>query len=113
MDRVDRTDAVLVEVLDERARQDAKFGEQNWPDGTGPSIPWPLFVGDGTAAANRARERCDQRAKDGSLTFRDIAVEEIAEAFAEDKPARLRTELVQSAAMLVAWIEAIDRRAAQ
>lgn len=39
-----------------------------------------------------------------------IALEEVFEALAESDPAKLRAELVQSAAVHVAWIEAIDRR---
>ena len=57
------TFAVLDEVRAERARQDAKWGEQNHPDGTAANIPWPLFVGDATAAAARAKQRTDERAK--------------------------------------------------
>jgi hypothetical protein len=40
-----------------------------------------------------------------------IALEEVFEALVEDDPVKLRAELVQAAAVLVAWIEAIDRRA--
>jgi hypothetical protein len=40
----------------------------------------------------------------------DIALEEIAEVFAETDEVLLRAELVQSAAVLVNWIGAIDRR---
>jgi hypothetical protein len=107
---MDSTARVLGEVADERTRQDAKWGEQNHPDGTGSAIPWPLFVGDGTAAANRARELTDRRAKAGTVTFRDILTEEAAEAYAESDPAKLRAELIQIAAVACAWAEAIDRR---
>lgn len=100
------------EVELERDAQDAKWGEQNWPDGTGPNIPWPLFVGDGTAAANRARERCDGNKAKGILTFRDILTEEVAEAYAESDPVKLRAELIQVAAVACKWAEAIDRRLA-
>lgn len=100
------------EIELERDAQDAKWGEQNWPDGTGPSIPWPLFVGNGTAAANRARELCNRRAKDGTVTFRDILTEEVAEGYAESDAAKLRAELIQIAAVACAWAEAIDRRTA-
>jgi hypothetical protein len=44
-----------------------------------------------------------------TLTWADILEEEIAEALAESDPVKLRAELVQSGAVIVAWIEAIDR----
>lgn len=106
----DHTSVVLGEVYGERARQDEKWGEQNHSDGTAANIPWPLFVGDATAAARRAKQRADERAKTGTVTFRDILTEEVAEAYAESDPAKLRAELVQVAAVAVQWIEAIDRR---
>lgn len=39
-----------------------------------------------------------------------IALEEALEAFSETDPVKLRAELVQLGAVVVAWIEAIDRR---
>lgn len=94
---------VLTEIESERGRQDRKFGAQNCPDGTG-----------GIAAACRAfRSRSDCDAADGlgRKTWRHILDEEVAEALAETEADRLRAELVQVAAVAVAWIEAIDRRA--
>lgn len=95
--------AVLSEIADERARQDAKWGEQNHPDGTGPAF---------RTFAESGRDRCQQAAADGELTWRDILREETGEAYAEQDAGALRTELIQVAAVAVAWIEAIDRRAA-
>ena len=93
---------ILPEIAAERARQDAKWGEQNHPDGT-----WML--GD-LGRANRARRECYNAAKRGTLTYRHILDEEVQEAFAEYDPATLRAKLVQVAAVAVAWIECIDRR---
>ena len=95
--------AVLDEVAAERARQHARWGQQDLPDGTGqPSDR------DG---ADSAREACAFAASHGGLTYRHILDEEVAEVMAETEPARLRTELVQVAAVAVQWIEGIDRRA--
>ncbi|WP_239134632.1 hypothetical protein [Streptomyces sp. SID12488] len=96
------TDRVLSEVLAERIRQDAKWGEQNHPDGTG----LPVY----RHAARRYRDAADRNAAAGVLTWRDVSNEEHFEALAESDPVKLRAELVQSAAVKVAWIEAIDRR---
>lgn len=92
---------VLHEVAEERARQDAKWGEQNWPDGTNRH----RWVG-----ANAARTHCEKMAAAGVVTWFDIMQEEVWEAYAEEDPVTLRAELVQVAAVAVNWIEAIDRR---
>jgi hypothetical protein len=94
--------AVLAEVQAERARQDAKWGEQNHPDGTGGSAR--LYI------ADRCRAAADKAAEEGTLTWRLISDEEHAEAMAESDPARLRAELIQDAAVKVNWVAAIDRR---
>jgi hypothetical protein len=98
---------VMLDILDERAAQDAKWGEQNHPDGTGPGENnFRVLV------ADRYRQACEVAAREGRLTWRDIALEEVFEAMAEYDPAKLRAELVQAAAVLAAWIECIDRRQA-
>lgn len=109
---------VLMEIRDERKRQDERWGEQNHPDGTGTN--WvdqirPAFGWSGPEAAhaaNLARLDCQRAARRGEVTWLRILREELAEAFAESDPARLRAELVQVAAVAAAWVEAIDRRAA-
>ena len=97
---------VLGEIVQERARQDAKWGEQNHPDGTA------VFPRADRRAADEARRECQTLAAGGFCTWRAILAEEVAEAFAESDPAKLRAELVQVAAVAVQWIQAIDRRAA-
>lgn len=93
----------LGEVAVERVRQDQRWGAQNHPDGTGRG---------GERLAN-ARELCREAAEYGWLTWRHILEEEVSEALAETGPAQLRDELVQVAAVAVAWVEAIDRRKAR
>lgn len=94
---------VLPEIAAERERQDEKWGEQNHPDGTGPGY---------RAAAFEARRRCQRAARSGLVTYKDILEEEVYEAFAETDPVELREELVQVAAVAVAWIEKLDRERA-
>ncbi|HVV11625.1 hypothetical protein [Amycolatopsis sp.] len=93
---------VVREVLLERLRQDEKFGEQNHRDGTG-------LWGD-EDAADAARAACDENFRYGNGTWRDVLAEEFNEALAESDPDKLRAELIQVAAVAVAWAEAIDRR---
>ena len=59
-----------------------------------------------------AKKATDTAFKHGKVTYRDILLEEVFEALAESNPARLRVELVQVAAVAVAWVEKIDRQAA-
>jgi hypothetical protein len=92
----------LAELAHERERQDDLWGEQNHDDGTGSAHDVTL--------ADAARLACQRAAEAGHLTWRSILFEEVAEAFAETDPAKLRAELVQVAAVSAAWIEAIDRR---
>lgn len=96
---------VLGQIADERARQDAKWGEQNHPDGTGQAfIPLASLIRD------QARTKCDAEHRAGEGTWEQILAEEFWEAVAEEDPAGLRDELIQVAAVAAAWVEAIDRR---
>lgn len=116
------TARILSEVGQERSRQDAKWGEQNHPDGTGPN--WRIFGHGAAEWLTFVRAALEQTTQPG-LSWAGgeyqvvpptgplwllIALEEVFEALVESDPAKLRAELVQSAAVLVAWIEAIDRR---
>jgi hypothetical protein len=115
-----RSARVLEEVSHERARQDARWGQQNHPDGTGPRGVWFLqleahLAGDSWLngdVADAAKHRCASAADvaEGD-TWEKVLTEEVAEAYAESDVAKLRTELIQVAAVAVAWVEAIDRRA--
>ncbi len=78
--------SVLLEVLSERHRQDEKWGEQDHDDGK-----WLLILNKKLGEACQASLDTDGMS-DG------------------DQAALLRNELVQVAAVAVAWIEAIDQR---
>lgn len=93
---------IAEEVVVERIRQDALWGEQNHPDGTHPALfEYEAIV---------AKHRCAHAVRHGELTWQLILDEEVKEAFAESNPDKLRAELVQVAAVATCWIEAIDRR---
>ena len=113
--------AAAADVALERARQNLKWGEQNHPDGTGPqTLPLHEAVrGPGSVEGDKhyafglalmAKQATDHAARAGTVTWRDILLEEVLEAFAEDDLTKLRTELVQVAAVAEQWAEAIDRR---
>lgn len=111
---------VLVAIVEERDRQDAKWGEQNHPD----DAPGSWWVGSPDRGAaerraehfevpseHRAKFLIGEAARRREVTWPHILIEEVAEAVAVvHDPAKLRAELVQVAAVAVAWIEALDRR---
>lgn len=90
------------DVRREREAQETKWGEQNHPDGTGKAHMRFL--------ATMARDTCQEAARNGLTTWKHVLLEEVYEALAEDDPKALRNELVQVAAVAIAWVEAIDRR---
>lgn len=98
---------VCADVIRERVRQVAKWGNDSandHPDGTGREHD--------RLRAAEAQAFTDWLAQvPGRVTWRAILAEEVAEAFAETDPEKLRAELVQVAAVAVKWVEAIDRRA--
>lgn len=114
-----QTVKVLRDVRAERARQFAKYGtNERLDDGTGPEVRWlSLYL---NPAADDAGEiqtalRSDYELYEelhGDPTWMHMVREEVAEAFAETEPARLRAELIQVAALCVSWAEKIDARGA-
>lgn len=102
--------SVIGEVVAERGRQDAKWGEQNHPDGTGAS--WPaIFKHPFSTCATVAKLQVDHEATIGRSNYTSILLEEVFEALAETDPGKIREELIQVAAVATQWVEAIDRRA--
>lgn len=107
--------AIFREIAAERLRQDGKWGQQNHPDGTG-GLPLYTFsdvnldMRSAEQLARIFRNRCEYFFEHREGTWRDILLEEVFETIAESGPVKLRAELLQVAAVAVAWVEAIDRR---
>ncbi|WP_124712967.1 hypothetical protein [Mycolicibacterium nivoides] len=97
--------SVLDEIAAERARQEAKWGEQNHPDITA-DLDYPILSGD------YCKQVTESRSAVGKCTYTDILLEEVAEAVDEarlgDKE-KLRVELIQVAAVATKWVEKLDR----
>lgn len=98
-------DSVLMAVREERFAQYQKWGVQELPHGTN-----ALGV-EGISRAEVLRRRCQKKADRGLLTWKDVLLEEVAEAMEEWRDEKLREELVQVAAVCCQWIESIDRAA--
>lgn len=99
-----RQASILYGIIAERGRQDDKWPEQakgGHPNGTGDSA-WKY-------AATQAQSICSAHAKAETLTWLDVLREEVFEAFAEFETTALRRELVQVAAVAIAWLEHLDR----
>lgn len=114
-----KTTTSAADVLAERERQDAKWGEQNHPDGTGPGTLPIEFLDDygvrevfvlARPLARIATDVTNAHADDGTVSWKDIFLEEVFEALAEEDTTKLRAELIQVAAVAQQWVEAIDRR---
>lgn len=105
---------VLMDVAAERYRQIDRYGSNDdLEDGTGPETRWLLPFTTISAEAIEAELRSDYEDYDlemGKPTWCHLVREELAEAFKESDPVRLREELVQVAALCVSWIESMDAR---
>ena len=115
--RVRAAVALAGEVVSERARQVTKWGQQDHPDACPTLLGRPvvshqrLAEGVEIPTADRAKFITETAARQGRLHWSAILVEEVAEAVdAIGHDAELRAELIQVAAVALAWVEAIDRR---
>ena len=100
------------DIIDERIRQQAKFGQQDCP-----SMYIDQMVA--IARANAAKRVTEEHFQDGVGNWADILIEEVAEAVDEavflaegsyhGSVDKLKAELIQVAAVAVAWIERLDR----
>lgn len=91
---------IMDDVQKERARQIAKYGEQDHPNGTSPQ-----FKG----LADNARNATRKAISESRVTWFHIGKEEFWQAMAESDRAALRARLVKLIAVGIAWVEAIDR----
>lgn len=105
---------LFAELAQERARQDEKWGEQNHPSvrlrqGSGNFAGSAICQDLGIPSEGRTKELCKLHVNRGDLSWADIALEEFAEAVSAPDDKLRREELVQLAAVVLAWIECLDR----
>ena len=102
-------DKIFEEIRAERQRQDEKWGERNLPMlgerllGQGVEFPSKEVL-------EKQLRHCHLRCAGDDYSWFDILLEEICEAFLENKPEKQRAEMIQVAAVAVAIIEYLDRR---
>jgi hypothetical protein len=111
------TRLVLDEVAAERARQEAKWGQCDYPSvdpdmANALASPERICAFYGVPSESYAKASCQSADARGRCTFAHVAIEELAEALSAPDEGARREELVQLAAVAVKWIEAIDRRRA-
>jgi hypothetical protein len=98
---------VIEHVISERDSQDEKWGPapQSFLDRLdGTAYP------DSAEIADMARELTEEAAREGTLSWSAILLEEVYEAMAESDPDKLYAELIQVAAVAVSWAETIKAR---
>lgn len=95
---------IFTDVMEERERQLAKWGDQHHEDGTG----GPRF--EALAGIKRSVTEAQARHRPDGPTWLAILDKEVHEAFAESDPEALDKELVQTIASLVAWLVDLRRR---
>lgn len=113
----DETANVFTDLALRRHQQIAKWGHnETMQDGTGPDSRWAVGLGTGHRAPvleASIRDGYDAKVQAGgveALTWVDILLEEMAEAFCEDDPAKLYNELADAGAVIVSWMEKIRQR---
>jgi len=95
------TSDVVALVVGERRRQDTLWGRQDHVDGTG----FGHYLELGIALDSMGRSRQDEI----PMCWADILIEEVGEALSEMDPEKLKTDLIQVAAVAVSWVESISR----
>jgi hypothetical protein len=118
IDRWDRTNNILAEIMEEREKQFEKWGDQRLPF-TDPQDPTGVYLMGRTYAAleRAAKARCDAyrdtylKGDDDPRNDATVLLEEVFEALAAGSPEDLRTEMIQVAAVAVKIIACLDRAA--
>lgn len=110
---MNNTNKILEQILEERVRQDNKWGEQNHP------ILDQVIINSEAKrmceefeipSENRAKYLCEINHGRGTGTYMHILIEEISEVASSGKDiVKMRQELIQTAAVVIAMIESLDR----
>jgi hypothetical protein len=109
--------SIYEEIKLERKKQIEKFGEQNHPcldevllNREGGCTPLRMCEEYEIPSEVRAKFNCDVSFDRKQGTFAHIAVEEMSEIISQFDMEKRREEIIQLAAVCVAWVESIDRK---
>lgn len=108
LDRWDRTNNVLAEIMEECEQQFEKWGQQDHPV-TSAEDPTGIYLLGRTFRSFEIFAK--QRFANGERSWALIELEEIFEALSERDPAKCRAEWIQVAAVAVTAIMSMDRGA--
>jgi hypothetical protein len=97
-----RVNCILDEIIQERKRQDEKWGEQNHP-----MLDTPFTV-DGMRQREKNYKQTNDSKRD--VSWFAILMEEVYEAFAETEPEKQYGEMIQVAAVAVQIAEYLKRK---
>lgn len=98
-----RRQSIFDEIVFERINQNAVWGEQNHKSFPDRSII-PLVK------EEDVKSECEFSRENGDLNWGIILLEEVTEALnCKGSDRQLREELIQAAAVIVAWLECLDR----
>jgi hypothetical protein len=100
---------IIDATLEERIKQDAKWGEQNHPIIDNTYTSKSMYLRYNLPSEEEAKNMCNTYALNKELTWGDIIVEELVEALCAPNKKLMREELIQCAAVIVAMIESLDR----
>lgn len=100
---------IFNEVANERNRQDTIWGEQRHLSVLETFRQWDCFNMYGIVEEEKAKELCEEAVNKKELTWAHIAIEELSEVICAPDDVLRRQEIIQLIAVLVAWVEKIDR----
>ena len=107
---------IIEEIKTERKNQENKWGEQNHPcldqlllNREGGCTPQRMCEEYEIPSEHRAKFLCDNSFKFNRGTYAHIAIEEMSEVVSAFDIHKRRQEIIQLAAVCVAWVEKIDR----
>ena len=95
-------DEILGQINEERFLQDTRWGGQNLNI---KNPGWYAYH----ELAEEAKMICDATFQEGTISWHEILLEEVAEVFAEDDPEKQAEGLIQVAAVCVSMIECLKR----
>lgn len=103
--------SIFEEIVEERKRQNTKWGQQDHPSirELSEHLPEAQAHYYEIPTEERAKSLCNVAFDSGVPTYAHIAVEELSEVVGAADEIERRKELVQLAAVVVQWIQNIDR----